>query len=387
MKENKVLHITNIASLYRKSQWAKLVAHPTMDYHFVFGENPFSGIKVINVEAPPFSDHSSKIHSVTNFWVKQKYLIWQSGVIKKCLTTNASLVILLGEFNVLSNWIATVICRFRGIRVVYRGHGMYGNEKGLKYWLRKINYKMASAHLVYERRGKSILVSEGFNKDDIHIIFNSLDYEVHKKDRPRLQHLNKMDTYPFFDNPGLPTLIFIGRLTPVKKLHLLLEAKSALDSEKWACNLLIVGDGPMKLELESYARENLKPGSFHFYGACYDDETNSALLACADACVSPGNVGLTAIHSLSYGTPVITHGNFENQMPEVEAITENKTGLFFEENNSHDMALKIKHWLNMAPKDRNVTREHCYQIIDRYYNPDYQVKVLENLVCGKKPLV
>ena len=44
--------------------------------------------------------------------------------------------------------------------------------------------------------------------------------------------------------------------------------------------------------------------------------------------VSPGNVGLTAIHSLSYGTPVLTHNNFNNQMPEVESIQPGFNGYF-----------------------------------------------------------
>ena len=54
------------------------------------------------------------------------------------------------------------------------------------------------------------------------------------------------------------------------------------------------------------------------------------------------NVGLTAIHSLSFGTPVLTHNNFDNQMPEVQAINEGENGGFFIENDLEDLIKKIE---------------------------------------------
>ena len=54
--------------------------------------------------------------------------------------------------------------------------------------------------------------------------------------------------------------------------------------------------------------------------------------------VSPGNVGLNAVHALSYGTPVITHNNVNNQMPEHETIIENFNGCFHKENDINSIA-------------------------------------------------
>jgi glycosyltransferase involved in cell wall biosynthesis len=95
--------------------------------------------------------------------------------------------------------------------------------------------------------------------------------------------------------------------------------------------------------------------------------------------VSPGNVGLTAIHSLSFGTPVCTHSNFFNQMPEVEVIEEGVTGCFFEENNIESLDNVISKWVNF-PKDRSVIRDNCYQIIDDLYNPYNQLNVIKSLL-------
>lgn len=386
MKAPRVLHITSIAPLYRKSQWEKLITSENLDFHFIFGKNTSLGIKTIDTNLQPFSLHHNQIHIIKDIWIRKKYLIWQSGVLQMCLTTSAKVVILLGEFNILSNWLATLILRARGIKAVYRGHGMYGNEKGLKLFLRKSYYRLANAHLLSGSRGKEIMIEQGFDRDKLHIVYNSLDYDTHKVARYRIPSYQKKEVFTFFSNPEAPVLIFIGRLTKVKKIGLLLEAKSILDKSKIETNLLIVGDGPMRRELEDFAAISLKKGSFHFYGACYDEKSIEAFFASSDICVSPGNVGLTAIHSLSYGTPVITHGNFEHQMPEAEAITPGKTGLFFYRDDEQDLAEKIRLWLGEHEKDRNKIRENCYQIIDQYYNPYYQVRVIENLVFDKAPL-
>lgn len=383
--KKKVLHITNIASLYRKSQWGLLLKNPNLDYHFYYGDNSSLGIKTINETEKPFLAHQNQLHKIRNLWIAKKYLIWQIGVISICMRTNAKMVILLGDFVTLSNWIATIVCRLRGVMVVHRGHGMYGDEKGLKLFLRKNYYKLANAHLLYERRAKKIMIEHGFKKEKLHIIFNSLDYGAHKKARERLTQYSKTNIYPFFKKSNLPTLIFVGRLTKVKKLDLLIEAVSHIQNSGIEINLLLVGDGPERANLETLSQQ-LTKNSIHFYGPCYDDRAIESLMGCADLCVSPGNVGLTAIHSLSYGTPVVTHNNYHNQMPESESIIDKRTGMFFEENNVGDLADKIKVWL-ASKKDRESLREECYKIIDQYYNPYYQVQVIENLVHKNPALV
>ena len=97
-------------------------------------------------------------------------------------------------------------------------------------------------------------------------------------------------------------------------------------------------------------------------------------------CVSPGNIGLTAIHSLTYGTPAITHNNFSNQMPEFEAIQDGFTGSFFEENDINSLKLSIQKWLSKHPIKNDELIKNCYSIIDRYYNPQYQIKLLKSIL-------
>ena len=115
------------------------------------------------------------------------------------------------------------------------------------------------------------------------------------------------------------------------------------------------------------------------YGPSYEEEKIGELVYNADLCVSPGNIGLTAMHSLTYGTPAITHGNFSNQGPEFEAIKSGVTGDFFIEDDARDLTQVIKNWINLDLLKRDLIRNNCYKVIDEFYNPNYQIKVFKSL--------
>ncbi len=78
----------------------------------------------------------------------------------------------------------------------------------------------------------------------------------------------------------------------------------------------------------------------------------------ASVCVSPGNIGLTAIHALSFGCPIITHNNFAEQMPEFESIKPSKTGYFYQQGDIADLKDKIRKVISAdeSTRDRNPRR-------------------------------
>ena len=139
-------------------------------------------------------------------------------------------------------------------------------------------------------------------------------------------------------------------------------------------NLVFIGEGPEKELLISQAQGNGIQDRTWFYGPCYDEKEKSELISNADLCVAPGNIGLTAMDSLVYGTPVITMDNFDMQMPEFEAVKDGVTGAFFRENDNKDLTDKIKNWL-FNGLDRAKVRKNCYNEIDSFWNPKYQIEI------------
>ena len=210
---------------------------------------------------------------------------------------------------------------------------------------------------------------KGFNESKLHVIYNSLEYTKQYGLRKKLKETTVFKDY--FKNE-MKVLIFVGRLTKVKKLNMLIKVLKLNNY-----NLVIVGNGEEKKKLTTLVHQEKLTSRVWFYGESYDEIELSNLIYNADVCVSPGNVGLTAIHSLSYGTPVITHNNFANQMPEFEAIVKDYTGDFFKEDSIEDMAFKIKKWLSNKKGKRKEIRVNCFKVIDTKFNPHYQINVFK----------
>ena len=123
------------------------------------------------------------------------------------------------------------------------------------------------------------------------------------------------------------------------------------------------------------SKEGLEKGWIYFYGETYNESELSELIYSSDLMVSPGNTGLNSVHALSYGTPVGTHNNFDKQMPEAAVIEDQKTGFFFKENDTTDLSLNIELWFSKS--DISLTRAERRSIIDKKYNPEYQLKKIQ----------
>ena len=172
--------------------------------------------------------------------------------------------------------------------------------------------------------------------------------------------------------------MFIGRLTKQKKLQQLVDVYYNLKEKGQGVNVVFIGDGPEQEALEN-SIQPIDKVNFWFTGALYEEKDIAKYLYNADLCISPGDVGLTAIHCLSYGLPIISNDNFDIQMPEHEAIEEGVSGVFFVEDDINDLSCKIISWL-ANNKDRNIVRERCYKVIDTKYNPYTQVEIFKNIM-------
>ena len=96
--------------------------------------------------------------------------------------------------------------------------------------------------------------------------------------------------------------------------------------------------------------------------------------------MTPGDVGLTAIHSLSYGCPVVSHNHFCSQGPEFETIIPNVTGDFFEYNNINDLADVIEKWLKLSALKGDEIKRVGFDLIDKKYNPYHQVGIISSVL-------
>lgn len=355
--------IFNFAPQYRESIYRLI--DETYDCSWYFGNND------TDIEGMDLSQlrHATLVKNqrLHGHWY------WQKGVLSLLHEHNAFLM--LGELYCLSTWVFTFLAMFYPNKKVYFWtHGWYGKETKLKCLLKKIFFRMANGIFLYGNYAKGLMIKEGFNADKLFVIHNSLSYDKQIQLRQTMQPSDIY--YQHFGNKN-KTLVFIGRLTAVKRIDMLIKAVSELKRRGENYNIVLVGDGKIRTDLERLAEE--KKVNVWFYGACYDEAENAKLIYNADLCVAPGNVGLTAMHSMVFGTPVLTHNCFKYQMPEFEAIIKGKTGTFFEYENVMSLADAITHWFTKYATDRDIVRKACYEEIDSSWNPQYQLKIIKSV--------
>jgi Glycosyltransferase len=143
---------------------------------------------------------------------------------------------------------------------------------------------------------------------------------------------------------------------------------------------VLVGDGAELEALQEVSRALGLEGRVWFHGACYKPEKLAQLFEWADVVASPGNVGLTAIHALRHGTPVITHDNPLRQMPEAEAIRDGENGALFAEGDPADLARTLTEWFERHPQKTDALRARCKNVVNERYNSRSQAqRILEAL--------
>lgn len=363
--QNNICLIYNFAQHYRSNIFTLMDKELPID--FVFGD------KYLDVKKMNYSLLNNFKKEVRNITFIRKPIYFQSGVIS-LIKENYTTYIMLGELPCLSTWLMLFLSKLYKKKVYLWSHGWYGRESLIRKYFNRLYFSMADGIFLYGNYAKKLMIKEGFNEKKLHVIYNSLDYDK------QLLIRKTLNSSKIFSNKFRninPNIIFVGRLTEIKRLDLLIYAIQKLKSESKNYNVTLIGDGERKDSLIELVKKLDLEESFWFYGPTYDEVELSELIYNADLCVSPGNVGLTAMHSMVYGTPVITHNDFTHQVPEFEAISDGLTGAFFEKDDSNSLAESITKWFSKCP-NRELIRKECYKTIDMKYNPHVQISIFKN---------
>ena len=166
---------TNIFPHYRKSLWDSLISINDFDIIFYFSNKSRQGIETVNVFNEYKSNSLKHFSKIRNIYIG-KHIIWQVGVLKSLFNKNLKSAIFLAEMTIISTWIATIILKLRGIKVIYWGHGLYGSEKRLKKFFRLLFLSLADHNLVYEKNSEKNLLNNGFDKVKTSVVYNSINF-------------------------------------------------------------------------------------------------------------------------------------------------------------------------------------------------------------------
>jgi glycosyltransferase involved in cell wall biosynthesis len=374
MRKKRVLFVYHYIASYREAVFLELLDDDEISTFITSDSTANNDIQLISLS----SDILCKKHyHLKNKWIANKFL-WQKGLLSLIIKGNFDKIIFLGDPHFITTWLSIFVNKLAGKESYIWTHGFLNRSGKLLDTIKMFMYKLSDGLLLYGNGAKQDLINAGLQSKKIHVIYNSLDYANQKTLRNSIidSDVEKIKQ-SLFTNPNLLQLMFVGRLTKQKKLDMLINALGILYKRGHKINLLLIGDGSEKSNLMQLVTEHELNDYVNFYGKSYNENELAPLICSSDICVAPGEIGLTAMHSLGYGTPVITHNNRNKQMPEFEAVIQSKTGMLFEEASIESLMDTI---ISLQSLNLTEVRVNCIDIIEQYYTPQAQVENIKKAI-------
>ncbi len=182
--------------------------------------------------------------------------------------------------------------------------------------------------------------------------------------------LNGVDTTRF--NPGVPSLdlsfpnpkiLAIRRLVPKNGVHILIKAFADVLDLIPSAQLLIVGDGPQKPYLEKITQKRGILESVHFLGSV-QNHLIPRLIASVDLVVVPSLVeasSISLLEAMSSQKPCIA-----SKIPGIDLISDSKSVVYFEPNNSQDLTIKIRNLLTNTTKAQTLAKNGRKRVLESH---------------------
>lgn len=257
-------------------------------------------------------------------------------------------------------------------------HGWTRDDRFHVALTKKVFFGMSHMLLLYGERARRLGIRGGFRSRKLNVIYNSVNFELQRmivSELPACTGAEMRQRLFGSEHRDTPTVIVSARLTPGKQFELAIIALGRLKGAGRQVNLVVIGDGPKRRELEVLAC--VEGVLTHFVGECYDEKLIAQYFAASCLTVSPGNIGLTCMHSLGYGVPVLTHDDANAQGPEWEAIRPGVNGDLFRKGSLEDLSEKLNKWTSaVAPSA--LCASTCVESIAIKYTAGMQVKLLES---------
>lgn len=320
---------------YRVRFYELLAERGGFDY-VVFHGAPPSWVGTAELTGP-FAFPQRRVEN-REFRVGPLTLIYQP-VLREILFGGYDAIVITSESKFISNLMLAFFGKLSGIAVLHWGFGYHPprgaresdvpNPLLLKITtaIKKGFTRIADGFIAYTKNGAEQLIASGYPRDRTFFVQNTIDMseqlQLWQAERDTDEQAIRRE---FGLRPDSAVYVFIGRLTPIKRVDKLIEAVRKINrgglSERFV-EAVVIGGGPR----EEYLRELAADvPEVHFLGSLPPNDQVARCLKISIACVVAGMVGLVANHSLAHGRPVITRA-LDTHSPELEYIEHDHNGL------------------------------------------------------------
>ncbi len=322
---------------YRLAVFRELAHRPGIDLRLAYSER--AGLS--NVEPEGFAGECVKMRLIG---IGGRTMYWHGPQFSAATRRRADVVILSWDMHYLSLVPALVRARLSRVGTVLWGHGYSKNESELRKRVRNSVTGLASSIMFYNN-----MAADRFGRSDkVFVALNSLDQTPIQQQRSLWIGRNDWQR-AFRKEHGLgddPVVLFVSRLEPANRVDLLLKACALLSKTDQPIRVVVIGKGENLDELKQQARELGVKDRVVFTGPIYAQEHLAPWFLISDVFCYPANVGLSMLHAMGYGLPVVTSDRTDAQNPEIEALQAGENGLLYQDDNAEDLARVLKTVVN-----------------------------------------
>lgn len=322
---------------YRVPVFRELASRPGIDFKLIYGER--DGIP--NVDADGFA---AEFVPMREKRMLGRAMLWHRPQLEYADRDRADVLSLSWDLHYASLIPALLKARRNGVGTVLWGHGYSKQDAGWRSKARSAVAKLADALLFYNHTAADAYVRSGFDPDRVFVALNAIDQSPIQA--ARADWVDRPERIAGFrKEQGLgdaPVLLFVSRLEEANRVDLLIEAQAKLSKAFPSLVVAIIGKGPDRERLESLAAERGLTERVRFLGAIYDEEISAPWFMVSTAFCYPANIGLSILHGMGYGLPVVTSARVEAQNPEIEALRDGENGFFYRDGDVDDLAAKLE---------------------------------------------
>lgn len=237
----------------------------------------------------------------------------------------ADLVVIEHANKNLLNFPLAALSKLRLKTVAYWGHGCdrQADPATLGERLKRRSLHWADWWFAYTADAGRYVAAQGFDAARVTVVQNAIDT---RELRAQLASIGEADRAKKMLELGWPhdsrIAVYCGSLYQNKRLDLLMEATGRVYERHPEFRLLLVGDGPLRAQVESFAQAR---GWVHFAGPKFGRE-KAELLSLAEMWLNPGLVGLGILDAFCARLPLLTTDLLLHS-PEIEYLEPGRNGL------------------------------------------------------------
>ena len=278
--------------------------------------------------------------------------------------------VLLAESNprLLSNYIGLRRARNLGVVVIGWGIGVMGNAKdqGPYGMFMRRYFRQFDGMIAYGTKGAEDFRQLGVDPKRVFIARNSVSttqIDQALEDPVGVEALVQRFR-AYYQIKSERVVLCLGRMVSEKRVDVLLEAVGRIEQD---CHLLLVGDGPLRSDLEREVKKHNIVATFtgHLKGR----GLVSAILT-SDLCVLPGQGGLAIQEVMAAGVPVIAGVADGTQH---DLIKQGITGFHFGGGTASELAELIASCLS-DPQRLKEIGEDARELVQHQHNLDRAVE-------------